>query len=136
VPIDFDIDHERRLVTARGRGTVSYDDVYSYQLQVWGKADVVGYDELVDMSGVEEISIPSMDSIPRLASLSAQMDSPDVTSKLAIVVKDDFAFALGRMYETYRGLDPRSTKQARVFRSLPEALAYLGPRTPPSVPQS
>jgi hypothetical protein len=126
VPIDFEIDHERRLVTARGRGTVSYDEVYSYQLQVWGKANVAGYDELVDMSGVEEIAIPSMDSIPKLATLSAQMDTPDVTSKLAIVVKDDFAFALGRMYETYRGLDPRSTKQARVFRSLPEALAYLG----------
>jgi hypothetical protein len=126
VPIDFEIDHERRLVTARGRGTVSYDEVYGYQLQVWGKANVAGYDELVDMSGVEEIAIPSMDSIPKLATLSAQMDTPDVTSKLAIVVKDDFAFALGRMYETYRGLDPRSTKEIRVFRSLPEALAYLG----------
>jgi hypothetical protein len=136
VPIDFEIDHERRLVTARGRGTVSYDEVYGYQLQVWGKANVAGYDELVDMSGVEEIAIPSMDSIPKLATLSAQMDTPDVTSKLAIVVKDDFAFALGRMYETYRGLDPRSTKQARVFRSLPEALAFLGPRPPPSVPPS
>ena len=125
MPIDFDIDHERRLVTARGRGTVTHEDVYAYQLRVWGKADVAGYDELVDMSGVEEISIPSMDSIPRLADLAARMDPPDMSSKLAIVAKDDFAFALGRMYETYRGLDPRSTKEARVFRSLPEALAYL-----------
>jgi len=126
LPIEFDIDHERRLVTARGRGTVTHEDVYAYQVRVWGKADVVGYDELVDMSGVEEISIPSMDSIPRLADLAARMDPPDMSSKLAIVAKDDFAFALGRMYETYRGLDPRSTKEARVFRSLPEALAYLG----------
>ena len=126
MPIEFDIDHERRLVTARGRGTVTHEDVYAYQVRVWGKADVVGYDELVDMSGVEEISIPSMDSIPRLADLAARMDPPDMSSKLAIVAKDDFAFALGRMYETYRGLDPRSTKEARVFRSLPEALAYLG----------
>jgi len=125
LPIDFDIDHERRLVTARGRGTVTHEDVYAYQLRVWGKADVAGYDELVDMSGVEEISIPSMDSIPRLADLAARMDPPDMSSRLAIVAKDDFAFALGRMYETYRGLDPRSTKEARVFRSLPEALAYL-----------
>jgi hypothetical protein len=31
------------------------------------------------------------------------------------------------MYETYRGLDPRSTKEVRVFRSAPEALAYLRP---------
>ena len=125
MPIDFEIDHERRLVTARGRGTFTHEDVYAYQMQVWGSAAVEGYDELVDMTDVQEIQMPSMDSIPRLADLAARMDSPDKASKLAIVAKDDFAFALGRMYETYRGLDPRSTKEVRVFRSLPEALAYL-----------
>jgi hypothetical protein len=78
------------------------------------------------MTGVEEIQMPSMDSVPRLADLSARMDPPHMSSKLAIVAEDDFALALGRMYETYRGLDPRSTKEIRVFRSLPEALAYLG----------
>lgn len=126
MPIDFDIDHERRLVTARGRGTFTYEDVYSYQMQVWGSAALTGYNELVDMTGVEEIQMPSMEAVPRLANLAAQMDPPDASSKLAIVAKDDFAFALGRMYETYRGLDPRSTKEVRVFRSLSEALAYLG----------
>jgi RimJ/RimL family protein N-acetyltransferase len=30
------------------------------------------------------------------------------------------------MYQTYRGLDPRSTKQVEVFRTLPEALSFLG----------
>lgn len=127
--IDFEIDHERRLVTARGRGTFTHEDVYAYQTQVWGSSAVEGYDELIDMTDVQEIQMPSMDSVPRLADLAARMDSPDKASKLAIVAKDDFAFALGRMYETYRGLDPRSTKEVRVFRSLPEALAYLSPST-------
>jgi hypothetical protein len=30
------------------------------------------------------------------------------------------------MYETYRELDRRSTKQVAVFRSLPAALVWLG----------
>ena len=128
MPIDFDIDHERRLVTARARGTLTHDDVLRYQLGVWGRAEVAGYDELVDVSGVEDIALPSMEAVPRLASLSARMDPPGPEkSKLAIVAPDDFAFALGRRYETFRGLDPRSTKEARVFRTMAEALAYLSP---------
>lgn len=127
MPIDIKIDHELRLVTARGRGTFTHADVIDYQTGVWARPEVAGYDELIDMSEVEEIALPSMDAVPRLADLSARMDPPSGSSKLAIVAPDDFAFALGRRYETYRGLDPRSTKQVRVFRSMPEALAYLRP---------
>ena len=131
MPIDFQIDHEHRLVTARGRGTFTHEDVLGYQMGVWGREDVAGYDELVDMSDVEEIALISMDAVPRLAGLSARMDHREKKSRLAIVAPSDFAFALGRRYETFRGLDPRSTKEVRVFRSLPEALIYLrAPRTP------
>ncbi|HKA36523.1 MAG TPA: hypothetical protein VKH43_06850 [Thermoanaerobaculia bacterium] len=129
MPIDFEIDHKHRLVTARGLGTLTHEDVLGYQMGVWGRTDVAGYDELVDMSGVEEIALISMDAVPRLASLSARMDPPDGKSRLAIVAPSDFAFALGRRYETFRGLDPRSTKEVRVFRSLAEALAFLQDRS-------
>jgi hypothetical protein len=125
MPIDFEIDHDLRLVTARARGTLTHEDILGYQMGVWGRADVAGYNELVDVTEVEEIALISMDAVPRLASLSARMDPPDASSRLAIVAPSDFAYALGRRYETFRGLDPRSTKMVRVFRSLPEALAFL-----------
>jgi hypothetical protein len=50
------------------------------------------------------------------------------------VAKEDIAFGIGRMYETYRNLDPRTTKPMRVFRTLPEAMAFLGmgARLPPA----
>jgi hypothetical protein len=131
MPIDFHIDHDARLVTARGRGTLTHEDILGYQMGVWGRPDVAGYDELVDMSEVEEIALISMDAVPRLASLSARMDPPENKSRLAIVAPSDFAFALGRRYETFRGLDPRSTKEVRVFRSLSEALAFLRPGSAP-----
>ena len=126
MPIDYEIDHQRRLVTARGRDTLTHEDIMGYQLGVWGRPEVEGYDELIDMNSVSEIALLSMDAVPRLANLSARMDSRTQKSKLAIVARDDFAFALGRRYETYRGLDPRSTKEVRVFRSLAEALMFLG----------
>ena len=134
MPIDYEIDHQRRLVTARGRDTLTHEDIMGYQLGVWGRPEVEGYDELIDMSGVSEIALPSMDAVPRLAGLSARMDQPAGRSRLAIVAPGDFAFALGRRYETYRGLDPRSTKEARVFRSMAEALLFVGSASPSEPP--
>ncbi len=125
--IESEIDHERRLVTARGRGTLTHEDVFGYQREVWSRADVAGYDELADMTEIERIELSSTGEVRNLANLAASMDPRGSNSRLAIVARDDFAFALGRMYETYRGLDPRSTKEVRVFRSVPEALAYLRP---------
>ncbi len=126
MPIEFTIDHARRLVTATGRGTLSGPDVYGYQRDVWSRADVQGYNELLDMREVEHIDLPSIDNLRALAGLAASMDSPATSSKFAIVATSDEAFGLSRMYETYRHLEGKSTKQVGVFRTLTEAYAYLG----------
>jgi hypothetical protein len=126
MPIEFTIDHARRLVTATGRGTLTGQDVYGYQRDVWSRADVQGYDELLDMREVEHIDLPSIDNMRALAGLAASMDIPASSSKFAIVATSDEAFGLSRMYETYRQLEGKSTKQVGVFRTLTEAYAYLG----------
>src|SRR5262245_51431590 len=128
MPIDYYIDHARRLVVARGSGIFTDPEVFAYQREVWSRPDVSGYDELIDMSAVEKIAIPlpAPDSVLRLATEAAAMDSTSQTAKLAIVAPQPHAFGLGRMYQTYRELDPNSTKQVRVFRTLREALSFLG----------
>ena len=126
MPIDYRIDHERKLVLAKGRGTVTDQDVFGYQRDVWSRDDTAGYDELVDMSEVEHIALPSVDRVRQLASLSADMDTPSLASKLAIIAPQNVAFGLGRMYATYRQMEARSRKHVEVFRSRREALAVLG----------
>jgi len=126
MPIEFTIDHARRLVTARASGLLTGRDVFGYQRGVWSRSDVQGYNELLDMRDVERIDLPSVDNMRALAELSASMDAPSQPSKFAIVATSDEAFGLGRMYETYRHLEGKSTKQVAVFRSLTEAHAYLG----------
>jgi hypothetical protein len=101
-------------------------DVFGYQRTVWSRADVQGYNELLDMRAVEGIDMPSVDNMRALAQLSASMDIPATSSKFAIVATSDEAFGLSRMYETYRHLEDKSTKQVAVFRTLTEAYAYLG----------
>lgn len=110
---------------AKGHGILTGDDVFQYQHDVWSKPEVRGYDELMDMSDVERIDLPSVRRLKDLASFSADMDSP-ATTKFAILAPQDEAFGLGRMYETYRRLEDKSTKQVGVFRSLEAAMEFLG----------
>lgn len=125
MPIEFTIDHARRLVTAKARGTMTGEDVFGYQRDVWSRADVQGYNELIDMREVEQIDLKSIDNMRFLAELSASMDAPAQPSRFAIVATSDEAYGLGRMYETYRRLEGKSTKQVGVFRSLTEAMVFL-----------
>lgn len=135
MPIDYQIDHARRLVIARGRGTVTTEDVFGYQREVWSRPDVSGYDELVDFTQVKEIPGPVPGHrVRQLAAESAATDPPR-GSRFAIVAPGPLAFGLGRMYQTYRELEPRSTKQVGVFHTLHEALIFLGVEgLPPASP--
>jgi hypothetical protein len=125
MPIEFSIDHERRLVRAKGHGIFTDEDVFSYQRDVWSRPELTGYNELMDMSEVRQIALPSIERVRDLAKLSASMDAEKSWSKFAIVAPSDLAFGLGRMYEMYRDLQAQSTKQVCVFRTLKEALEFL-----------
>lgn len=126
MPIEVSIDHARRLVVAKASGLLTGREVFGYQRDVWSRADVQGYNELLDMRDVEQIDLPSVDHMRALAELSASMDVPATSSRFAIVATTDEAFGLSRMYETYRQLEGKGTKQVAVFRTLTEAYAYLG----------
>ncbi len=127
MPIEYQIDHDRRRVVARGSGVVTEQDIYAYQHDVWARPEVAGFDQIVDVSAADHIDVPapSADGMRDLAALAAGMDHPSQASRFAIVAPGDLAFGLGRMYSTYRELDPRSTKAVRVFRTMDEALAWL-----------
>jgi hypothetical protein len=125
MPIHYHIDHDRRLVLAEGSGVLSDADVFGYQKEVWSRADVAGYNELVDVTAVEKFAVPSGQRVVDLAVLSAAMDTPAARARFAIVAPQDIGFGLGRMFEITRNLEPRSTKQVAVFRTRGEALAFL-----------
>jgi hypothetical protein len=126
MPLEFHIDHARRMVFTKGHGTLSDYDFFEYQSEVWSLPEVAGYSELVDMSDVEHTEVRTPSSVRDLATMSAWMDLPQVGSKFAIVAPGELAYGLGRMYEAYRQSNPRSTKQVAVFKTMVEALQWLG----------
>ena len=135
MPLVYRVDHDARIVLAVGSGIITHADVFAYQTDVWSRPDVAGYDELVDMSLVTDIVVQSGDRVRDLATLSATMDDKSTTSRFAIVAQTDVAFGLGRMYQTYRALDRRSTKDVGVFRTMREAQTFLGRDTPLVMPE-
>ena len=126
MPVDYHVDHEQRLVRVRLSGLITPDALFGYQQAVWSNPTVTGYDELVDMNGVESVEAPSPSNVSALAGFSAKMDGDTGPTKLAIVAADNLTFGLGRMYQAYREMKPGSTKEVGVFRSMPDALAWLG----------
>ncbi len=125
MPITYRVDHERRVVVARGYGVITHDDLFGYQRAAWSGSDVVGSVELVDMTDVSEIIPPSADHVQALATVAAHMDLASTPSRFAIVAPGDNAYGLGRMFQAYRESETRSTKAVGVFRTFSEALEFL-----------
>ena len=126
MPIEFHCDHGKRLVLAKAYGVLTEEEIFGYQREVWSREEVVGYDEVIDMSEVEKIVAARSNRIKDLAALAASMDSRSTRTKFAIVATNDYAFGLGRMYEAHRTMNDRSTKEVAVFRTTEEALAWIG----------
>ena len=63
------------------------------------------------------------------ASEAAAQDHPTNPGRFAIVAPSALAFGLGREYAAYRELNVHSKKQVGVFRTLAEALSFLGIET-------
>jgi hypothetical protein len=125
MPLVFRLDHEARVIVTAGYGTLTDEQVFDYQRQISSLDAAIGYDELVDMTHVKEIALPSTDRVRDLAVVAAGADAKRGSSKLAIVAPGDLTFALGRMFQSNRELDPRTTRTVGVFRSTREALSFL-----------
>jgi hypothetical protein len=128
MPIDYGIDRERRLVVAAPFGVMTDADTFGYHRDVWSLPEVAGFDELIDMSAVESIALPSAKRVEDLARLSAQMDweSGSHPQRMAIYAPSDISYGLGRMYQAYRAMRSDGSRRVGVFRTLEEALAFLG----------
>lgn len=127
MPLRYQIDDERRVVITTGHGIVNDTEVFEYKQSVWSLPRVAGYDELIDMTDVQRVEVPSTERLRELARLSAAMDV-SIPSRLAIVAADPVTYGIAQMYELFRRLDRRSTKTLSVFRSVEEAILWLRPR--------
>lgn len=125
MPISYTVDHEHRLVRVKGAGIFTDDDVFGYQREIMSRTDVLGYDELVDMTNVIRIELPSFERVKDLAKLSAEMDARHPPGRFAIIAPGDVPFMLGRLFKGIRAMIPGATREIGVFRTPEEAETWL-----------
>ena len=123
--IRYRIDPKRRFVHVEPVGTLTQKDIFSFQKKVWSRQELAGFHELVDVTRVKRVEYESTESFKELANLSASMDPPTIPSKMAIVAATELHFGLGKMYQAFRAINSRSTREVRVFRELAPALKWL-----------
>ena len=114
---------QRRVSTVWGR-SVTDESLMEYQKAVWSDPTLHGFDEVIDFRRVDEIRVTT-NGLRAVATLAAAMDEPGTMTRFAIVVGTPLSFGLARMYETFRGLDDRATRDVAVFEDLEPALAWL-----------
>jgi hypothetical protein len=119
MPAFYKIDKKNRLVMTTGSGTLTMADSLGHQEKLRDDPEFdPSYAQLLDFSHVSKVELNSED-IRRIAKES--IFSP--TSRRAILVTNDTAYGLARMFEILR--ETAGDTGIEVFRSLDEALDWV-----------
>ena len=120
MPTDFTIDPEHHLVISRGSGVFTHADYLDHMSRVGADPKFrPDFNQLVDCRAISQMDL-SGGEISDLAGRSVFGD----LSHRAFVVSSEVQFGLTRMFATYREM--KGGQEIRVFRTMPEALSWLG----------
>ncbi len=119
MPAFYKIDRENRLVMTTASGVFTLADILAHEEKLRLDPDFdPSFSQLLDASHITKLEITS-EHIRRLAQDS--LFSPD--SRRALLVSNDAAFGLARMFEILR--ESAGDTGIEVFRSLDEALEWV-----------
>lgn len=119
MPAFYKIDRENRLVMTTASGTVTLADALAHQEKLRRDPDFdPSFSQLLDVSFVTRLEITS-----EHVRLLAQSSSFSQNSRRAVLVSNDTAYGLARMFEMLR--ESAGDTGIEVFRSLEEALDWV-----------
>jgi len=111
-------------------GVLTVGDLFEYKNDVRVRPELAGYDELVDLSEVQEIVMQSIRPLMEAARFAADLDVDSPRAKVAIFAPTDLMFGMGRVYVAHRNMADTATKDVEVFRVLAAAMTFLGIKAP------
>jgi hypothetical protein len=120
MPIAVDRDETRRLITATVTGQLTVDDLFEFMKTHWATA---GADHGIVFDAREMIVDQTANDIRVLVS-RLERHHAALQAPFAMVVSEDHAFGLARMYEVL--LQTIGVLRTRAFRSMAEAESWLG----------
>ena len=118
MPIEYRLDHSRKLIIVTAAGSLCADDLLNHQVQVHNDpSHDATFSQLNDMRMADLTSIDS-DCIELLS----QRAIPKVGSKIAFVVRDEINKQLARMFEGFRD---GTGEVIRIFSDLDAAYSWI-----------
>lgn len=119
MPTFYKIDKGRRFVLSSGTGVLNRNEALAHQVRLLSDPDFdPNYSQLADFTQVTKFDL-SAEDIRQMA--ERKVFSPD--SRRAILVPNELAYGLGRMFEILR--EAAGERGIRVFRNLEEALDWV-----------
>lgn len=120
MPADFFINPEQRMVYSKATGLFGHADALGHMTRLLRHPDFrPEFNQLLDARDIAKVALTA-DEVRDLAARTVF----SAHSKRAFVTKSDHDFALSRMFGSYREI--RGEDGIRCFRTMPEALAWLG----------
>ncbi len=122
MPITYEIDREQNLIVTTASGTLTDDDVLGLKARlVQDKHFKPGMRELSDIRNIDRLDVT-----PAGVRAMVKQDRDDAvivsSHRLAIVLSDDVAFGMARMYQM---LTESTMDDVGVFRDIEEAKSWL-----------
>ena len=134
MPITLDVVDSKRFVYARATGVLTLaDNLGAFQALSADPRFEAGFSQLCDFRDVTEAHLGESEVREIVAAEEGSLDFL-TGARIALVAPEDFSFGLARMWEI---LADRMPFETHVFRSLGEAIAWLGLTErdlPPSCP--
>jgi hypothetical protein len=122
MPVSYHIDVKRDLVLTTASGILTDEDVLEHKAKLTNDTLFKpGMKELSDLRFIDRLAVT-----PDGVRAMVQKDSLDkvqlVSHKLAIIVSQDLAFGMARMYQT---LTQSNLENVGIFRSIEDARVWL-----------
>jgi len=124
VEYELSVESGGRLVRVTWGGRVTDAGLAHYLRSVQQDPALGDHHELLDCRPVSEVHVTN-EGLRELARLAAATDVPGAVGRVAIVADAPLSFGLARMYQSFREVSDRSTREVGVFRTLEEARSFL-----------
>ncbi len=122
MPISYVIDAERNLVVTTASGTLTNDDVIQLKDRLAQDPGFKpGMSELSDVRSIDHLEVTPA-GVRAMVRQDERAATQGASGKLALVVSQDVAYGMARMYQM---LTESHTPNVGIFRDIGEARAWL-----------
>jgi hypothetical protein len=119
MPVCYKIDKDRRLVITTGYGVVTRQDIEDHQRSLWTDPDFsCTFSQLADFSRMARTELNAVDMHS-----FAKRNVFASNARRAVIVPNDVAFGLARLFEILRG--SKGENGIRVFRTVEEGFVWI-----------